>query len=255
VRVAAEAVNPGDWDAANNSRETTIQIISPQASLHGGAYASQYQSEYQGRSRGAWTNDYSSASWHEEYGQVYEAQNTSIYGAAQAGLDVAQASVEFTVSSGGTELFSSSGAMDWTWDTCAYRWSDQEWAHVCSAGESTWVNAGHHAERATYFSRGYWEQWSHWDGEYYYWEYDNRYDHQYGSFKPYGTQVDLSIRVTDGAQTYAAAPSVTLIGDEYSWGSPTESCYTYSYPYDNSSYESCQASWGVQSHRYGWTSF
>jgi hypothetical protein len=255
VRVAAEAVNPGDWDVANNSRETTIQIVSPQVSLHGSAYAHQNHSEQYAWLRGTWSSDYGAGNYYDQSGEVYASQSASIYGVGPAGMNVTQASMEFTVSSGGTELVSVSGAMDWTWGNCAHRWGDEEFVHVCSDGASTWVNAGHRAERATYFSRGYSEEWSDWDGWYYYYsEYDYRGETDVGNFRPYGTQVDLSLRVTDGAKIYSAAPTITLTGFEDSWDGP-ESCLTITQSYANYSSEQCVTGWGEVYYESGSTSF
>ena len=255
VRVAAEAVNPGDWDAANNSRETTIQITAPQASsLHGSASASESRFENWDRQRGTWSSGDGSGSWLYEYGDLYESQEVSMYGSAPTGLNVWQASVEFAVSSGGTERVFLSEGVQWVWGDCAFLWRDNGWVHVCSNGTNTWVNAGHGAHRATYFSRGYSEAWYHWSGEYYYWEHDYRNVWAYSGFEPYGTQVDLSFRVTDGAQIYAAAPSIAVGGVTMSWDSP-ESCDTYTEPYDNYSSEVCIAPGGKHYHGYGWADF
>lgn len=259
VRVASENVVPGDWDMANNAKEASIQIVSPETALHGWASASEYGWEYHYTDRGNWSSYYGSGTWDYQQDQDYKGQSAYLYGWAPGSLQSASTSFDVTITSGSNTVASYSAPGQPTWwygPNCTAFYGNGDYARACSYGGHTSVEVGHYATRTVYYSRYHSEGWDWWYGYYYYHSVDGPWSYESGNYRDFGSSVDFDVRVSDGSNTYTASPSVAIQGYEYSWGSPQESCYNYSdWYYYGYGWTGCYANWGRESQRSGGTGY
>jgi hypothetical protein len=229
ITAVVEEVNPGDYDLANNSDSTTIEIVEYQ--LSGSAKASEDHQRY-----------YYSDFW-QTYDNRRHAVHASFYGFAPRAVRF-PASLNVTQSSGGTVRhqvslsdFGTSGSGQLT---CNNHWDAGNTTQVCSDAERDlmWVNVSRNTGMATYYTRWRHRHWwssrhchgwnifgwctggyhTHW--HYYYHDHHSNSRSQWGDgFAALGGDYAFDVRLADDEGTIFKSDSVIVdLSPETSYG-------------------------------------
>ena len=264
LMVSATNVVPGDWDLANNSASTTIEIVEPIVKMawYSNAYASnsRYSSSYTSHYNDCYyywgycaTSDYQS-----NYGNDY--QNASFSFSSYA-YDVPATSplhIAFTAASGANSLASLNTDLGYPSSVGCYNGYDagaQGWFDACNYGSYTQFNYNRYAGSVTYYSWGY----SHSRQTYYYcdWYGCYPYTYTYDNSWSYGAHYQNGVLFSlDGGSGVTAALTMTdANGTQYVAGGtyPLQSnsggytyqpyCYTYGYYYNYTQCYTQTSSW------------
>jgi hypothetical protein len=243
LSVAATNVSPADWDNTNNSASRTIEVVNPEVTLHGYAYAQDYDNQYSYSQHENWGyNDpyysYYSYRYERDYHYNEKSQYSYIYGYDYTGIQGAISNVRFTQTSNGNPIASLTSNVPQ--QGCSFTSSPDggDYAQICSYG---YFQAGHNAGNATYYDRcfsdGYYYYWG--CGYYYSTSWENSWTNQWGTYTQYGSEVTSELTFEDAAGTlFRAFASVPLTGsDNYEYGPySSESSYNDGWYFSNYSY-------------------
>lgn len=282
ITVKAEAVVPGDWDLANNSRSVRIEIVDP--ALHGSASA------YQGEYTNDWYNyGYSSRQWcwyyYSDYGCNGNSDNWSNRGyyvsrdqsSWISGWTPANWQYPITVSA-------RHGTDGWTtdWRGVNLGWTGGNYGYVNWPGYSIYTQSypgwgsniwiQRWAGYAYYFSEYYYQSWWWWwNCSYYYgcngssgpgygyYYVNGPYWNQWGTYySSYGNSVfwDIDIYTANGV-TFTADATIPLTTWYDSWYYQPWQCdyNSWSSYYYWEYYNRCYYSYYRNTYKSGWTSF
>ena len=254
IGVSAEGVNPGDWDAANNTATTTITIVEPDKKIaNGSLYAEQRDTQYQRN----WNDWY----YYNSYGsetQYFNRSRVQFSGSRTGGADVMQ-QLNATVYVNGSQAHQAAltPTNQWTYDDgysfnkCAEYYYDYwngtqtvrsaDRASMCSGGvhgdpSNQWTNFNYERLTGTVTYYGYNQYCNYyydWYGYYYYYCSSYTWNNQEvwgnGSTGAWtaGTKVRAKLNFMDtNAVSYTAdrevtladqSPSVNYSGSYYGW--------------------------------------
>ncbi|MBI2606440.1 MAG: hypothetical protein HYW49_10205 [Deltaproteobacteria bacterium] len=286
LAVKIENVNPGDWDLANNSATSSIEIVEPVVAMDYYAWAYDYRYRNKYKQDYNYHYSYDTYDYHQVY--LYDYNYDSKY--QQTGFNVYKGGAAFTFpanlsvkeSSDGTETFnldlpntSSDWGYDYTWNSmryqggCVYRMVGTYYygyIYVCSQKATingnpdpgntyTYGYYSRFAGDVTYHSSQYEHYWSRYYGYDYYYSYNYDYAYSYGTnYVPMGSGYAFDISFSDGSTTLVAKPEIQL--QDYSYGQYQRpwSCYEYSIPEYNYWYRNCWEQDYSYGYKYGYTS-
>jgi hypothetical protein len=247
LTVSATNVVPGDWDLANNTASTTIEIVPPIVKM---AWVSDARSVAQ-RTSTSQSTHYSDCTyywdcfWHDDLSTTNSDGRLYNFDFNSYSYDVPATSplhIAFTATSGANSLANLNTDLGYPASAgcyAAYDASTRTWFDACNYGSYTAFSYNRHASSATYYSYGY----SHYRVTYYYCDWYGCYPYTYGSdyswsYGPVHWGSGVQFNLDGGAGVTAALTMTDANGTKYVAGGtyplqPFSGGYTYGpYCYD-----------------------
>lgn len=258
IEVRAESVVPGDYDGANNSATSSIQIVEPTVDLNYSAWASDHQYYHNYYYYYSYWDPYYymyGYNYQQQYINDYSSQSVGVNFWKDQGMAIPVAGITVSESlDGGPDITTLSatatGGGDVNWRSAsAYDATHNAWLNVYShgpVGDGGWTYGDYqrYTGRSIYYSSYY---------QYYYWYgwygYSYSYNDTWGSGLPVGSSThQVNLKIEDGNGTsYEAHPVIEMYTYyDYAWGPYYYSYGDYYYYY--STYE-----YGYNRYRSGYT--
>ena len=250
LEVRLEDISPRDDDPSDNAATVTVEGVQDNQMIYS-AYASQTESHSRQSSLSRWTySDGGGFEWATETQQDMLSQ--AVYLTAWMPVGVSSVKLEVSESTDGTPVHSTvfdAGPVDqwWGWGCVSgYDGAVGATFFLCTGTGYTSMTYVRSAGRVTYHSKNYTRTWNATTGEEFVYAYNFSDASGGGILVPFGAEYSLDVRLTDGAETYTAAPVMRIqesrLGHSFPW-----SCFSYTDSWLDATSEYCSASesWGV----------